>query len=141
MAESGGVETPVQHACEHILSGPGIGVQAAVDPAFAARLGPPHQKIELTLVPGADGHYVGSAWFDASVAGKYAVYMSADVDLRVSDPAGVELVVREGRPEASDCAELVSKRTVSLGVGPHMLTWGPANVAGVTVVVEPDAAD
>ncbi len=126
---------PLAEACEHLADGPAKALQAGADDASAVDGSAIHMRMDLSLVDyaGAKGGVVKLA---IAEAGDWMVLLSEDVTLSVASPSGAAIAPKASQPGGGTCPSAKVIHTYSLGVGAHLLRFGPGPGASVNVVVE-----
>ena len=119
-------------ACEHTNEGPFLDVDGAADTANAPSLAFPHTATRIAIADADATHYVR---FDASEAGEYIIFVSADVPVEILDNDG-NVIEIEATSGVDECAEVVAQHTVDLTVGSVLVGFGPTSETTLSVVVE-----
>jgi len=140
LAGCGGTAAPEEdvEACEHLKEGPGVAVTAAKDASAALpTVNEPHKRYDIALVAeSTGGAYGGLVSYASAAEGDYAVFLSADVPLEVTDSAGTVVAFESTVGSVSSCTEVKSKRVLELGVGTYTFRFGPTSQSSVSLVVE-----
>lgn len=140
LAGCGGTAAPEEdvEACEHIKEGPGVSVTAAKDAsATLPTVNEPHKRYDVSLVAeSTGGARSGLVSYASTAEGDYALYLSADVPVEVTDSAGAAVAFESTTGSISSCTEVKSKRVVELGVGTYTFRFGPTSQFSVSLVVE-----
>jgi len=140
LAGCGGTAAPEEdvEACEHLKEGPGVSVTAAKDASTALpTVNEPHKRHDISLVVESNGGARGGLVSYASTAeGDYALYLSVDVPVEVTDSAGNAVAFESTTGSVSSCSEVKSKRVLELGVGTYTFRFGPTPQPSVAPVVE-----
>ncbi len=128
-------EDPRAEACEHLAQGPAKALTAGVDDASAVDVSAGHTRFDLALgdVAGAKG---GVAKFSVAAAGDWMVALSEDAKLAVVGPNGAVIAPESSLPGGPTCSAAKVIHTYELGVGSHLLRFGPGSSAAVNLVIE-----
>ncbi|TNF34312.1 MAG: hypothetical protein EP329_07375 [Deltaproteobacteria bacterium] len=126
-----------EHVCEHFDGGDTEAVTAGAEAAAAVDVTGTHTRYDITLVDvgGALGGYVSIAIDEAS---EYAIFVSADVGVEVTDATGAVVTPEESFVGSDVCAPIGASTHVALGVGTYTIALGPTAESTVQLVyVEP----
>jgi hypothetical protein len=133
--EEGNVD---EEGCEHLQEGPAVTVTAASSGAGPA-VSNNHTRYDIALVDVAGGKG-GSVSFAVSEATDYVLFTSAPVPVKVTNASGVEEPFEESTNSSSLCTDIQGRHVVPLTVGTHTLTFGPATLSSVSLVIEESGA-
>ncbi len=133
-------ENPHEEACLHMQNGPSEAITANAEKDLSALpdATKEHTRVDITLVTGADfgednGGYVR---YEAEETGDYAIFVSADVALEITD--GDTTIAFEEEGEAvTECTEVSVANLVELEAGKsYQIKIGPTSETEVRLVIE-----
>jgi hypothetical protein len=133
--DMGGEESIDVEGCEHLIEGPEVAVTATAETDGAPAVGDDHMRYDVTLVE-VDGGNGGSVAFDADEASDFIFFLSADVDMTITDSEGAEVAIEESASSSPECEEIRGRHVAELEVGTNYLTFGPTDEAELSVVIE-----
>lgn len=123
--------------CEHFAEGPILAVTAGADAASAVDVTGSHTRFDITLadVTGGKGGFVSIAIDEAT---EYAIFVGADVDVKVTDATGAVVTPEETFVGSDVCAAIGASYHMDLEVGTYTVEIGPTTETLVQLVyVEP----
>ena len=135
--ESHGVDV---EGCEHLKEGPSATVNASASTSGAPAVSDDHKRYDITLPAGTGGN-IGSVSFAASEASQYALFLGADVPVKVTSSSGQEVAFESSAKSSSQCGEIKGRHVVPLQVGTYTLTLGPTSQSSVSLVIENAGAE
>ncbi|EAU62707.1 hypothetical protein STIAU_7222 [Stigmatella aurantiaca DW4/3-1] len=110
-------------------------ITAAATSAGAPAVSNDHKRYDISLVD-ATGGKGGSVTFAASEEGDYLFFVSEDVPLTIRTANGVAVEPEAVAKSSTECSEIKGRYTVELGVGTHVLTFGPTSKTSLSFVAE-----
>lgn len=128
-------ETPQGEACEHMVEGPAIEVEAADGVEAAPDATVEHTRVDLTLVDDGMGANAGYVTYAADETGEFYVFTSSDVAFSILDANENEVTI-EATEAVGECDEVVQRHVVDLEVGTYTFFFGPTSDTAVSFVVE-----
>lgn len=130
-------DDPDAEACGHLRGGPAENVTASATPAATApAVRSDHRRYDVALVD-AGGGKGGSVSFASSAARDHVLYTDVAVPVRVATAAMMEIAPSASATETPACPEIKGRHVFRLGVGPHVITFGPTSADRVGLVIEP----
>jgi hypothetical protein len=133
--DMGGEESIDVEGCEHLIEGPEVAVTATAATEGALAVDDDHMRYDISLVE-VDGGNGGTVAFDADEATDFVFFLSADVDLAITDSSEQEVAIEESATSSPECDEIRGRHVAELTVGTHYLTFGPTPEEQVSVVIE-----
>ncbi|RKG93634.1 hypothetical protein D7V97_39835 [Corallococcus sp. CA053C] len=129
--EEGSVD---EEGCEHLQEGPAVNVTAAVT-GMGPAVSNNHTRYDIALgdVAGGKG---GAVSFAVSEATDYVLFTSAAVPVKVTNGSGATVEFEESTNSSALCTDIQGRHVVPLTVGTHTLTFGPATLSTVSLVIE-----
>ena len=121
--------------CEHLVEGPEVAVTATATSDGAPAVADDHMRYDVTLVE-VDGGNGGAVAFDADEATDFVFFLSADVNVAITDSSDEEVAIEESATSSPECEEIRGRHVAELSVGTHYLTFGPTSEEQVSVVIE-----
>jgi hypothetical protein len=121
--------------CEHLIEGPEVPVTATATSDGAPSVADDHMRYDVTLVE-VDGGNGGAVAFDADEATDFVFFLSADVDMAITDSGDQEVAIEESATSSPECEEIRGRHVAELTVGTHYLSFGPTPEEQVSVVIE-----
>ena len=137
LAGCGHHEDPDAEACEHlkVTEDKAVKVTAGPLPAGAPTVADDHKRYDISLVD-VTGGKGGNLAFAAEEAHDIAFFLSADVPVKFTDPAGMTAPIKSSAKSSSACAEIKGKHVVPMSVGTYTVVLGPTTATAVNLVVE-----
>lgn len=135
--EEGETHSAVEEACEHVVSGPFVDVEAADTADAAPSATHEHSAVNVTLPadPDDSAMQMGYVTFEADEAADFAFFLSADVAFAILDASGNEVEIEETEA-VSECDEVAVEHVAELEIGTYTLLLGPTTETLVSLVVE-----
>lgn len=144
-ADDGGTTDPDAEleadVCEHFELGPFGSVTAGADAASAADITGTHTRWELTLADAGGGAFGGHVTIAVDAAAAYRIYLSADVDVALSDATGAAVAATK-KTGSDACPTIGASFVATLGVGTYTLAISGGSAATVQLVyLDPNAQE
>lgn len=128
-------ETDLEAAfCSQLASDNEQAVMATLDAADAPRVSKDGVAFRIQLQPEGDA-FVGSVSFRPDERGDFAIGLSADVPMRIVNPDGDEVTIKN-TVVGSSCPELAVRHTARLGLTTYTIEFGPTDVETIGLVSE-----
>jgi hypothetical protein len=121
--------------CEHLIEGPEVPVTATPTTDGAPAVADDHMRYDVSLVE-VDGGNGGAVAFDADEATDFIFFLSADVDLAITDSSAQDVAIEDSASSSPECEEIRGRHVAELTVGTHYLSFGPTSEEQVSVVIE-----
>ena len=126
-------ENRFEHACDHVGDSPLSVIADAVASVDAPDISQAHTNYEVSFTE-VDGGLGGAVTFGADESGDYALVLSADVPLTLSDASGDALTLEETM--TSPCDQGGVGYVYLLSLGTTQIEFGPTSDTSVELVVE-----
>lgn len=128
-------ETDLETAfCDQLANGPQRQVAAVDGPEGAPGVNKDGTAFRIALIE-RDGEYWGQVAYKADERGNFAMGLSHDVPMRITNPEGEEVTLKN-KVTGSSCPELAARYTAKLGLRTYTIEFGPTDVPEIGFVSE-----
>jgi hypothetical protein len=121
--------------CEHLQQGPSAPITATATASGAPAVRNDHKRYDISLID-VTGGKGGSVTFAVAEEGDYLFFVNEDVPLAIRTSGGAAVEPEEMVKSSTVCPDIKGRYTVELGVGTHVLTFGPTSKASLSLVAE-----
>jgi hypothetical protein len=129
---------PIGEACLHATDSPThVSAAASSEAGEVPDVSAAHKLFHVMLVDDAEneGQKSGVVRYVSRKTSTYAVFLSADVPLSISDAQGNAVTISESY-DVSACVELERQHNVDLGAGTYFFSFGPTSESDFSLIVE-----
>jgi hypothetical protein len=121
--------------CAHLQKGPATPITATAAASGAPAVNTDHRRYDISLID-VTGGKGGSVTFAVAEEGDYLFFINEDVPMAIRTSGGEVRTPEEVVKSSTECSEIKGRYTVELGVGTHVLTFGPTSKTSVSLVAE-----
>lgn len=121
--------------CAHLQKGPSAPITATAAASGAPAVNTDHKRYDISLID-VTGGKGGSVTFAVAEEGDYLFFINEDVPMSIQTINGVAIQPEEVVKSSTECSDIKGRYTVDLGVGTHVLTFGPTTKTSVSLVAE-----